>query len=244
MNTGQSTIDSPVGAIPAFKTCPHCGRPLKTTTVTAFGRTYGNLPCWGSCGCAESDFTWAPGTDLEKRYLAAGIGRRYLHVKADTGDWPRKVMEGRSLYIVGGNGTRKTGFAAAIAMRILNTFKRDHVRYSLRFENSRDVISQLQGIFDGARNDVMDRLYSCDVLVLDDLGKEQPTEYAASMLYEIIDQRYRDLKPIIVTTNFTRGELGERLARKDRATAESIVSRLCDNVEVIDMYGDDVRVAL
>ncbi|MBQ9041467.1 MAG: ATP-binding protein [Eggerthellaceae bacterium] len=239
--TGRNTIDSPVGEIPHVETCPHCGRELKRTSINVMGKTYDGLPCWGSCGCNESEHDGTATTRAERRYRLAGIPERYLTVKADLEDYSEKVLSGTWLYIQGNNGTMKSGFAAALAMRILDTEKDKGVRHTARFENSRDVVSELQGIFDGNKSDVLDRLYGCDVLILDDLGKEQPTEFAVSMLYEIIDMRYRDCKPIVVTTNFTRGELAERLAKRDRATAEAIVSRLCDGVEVVDMYGDDKR---
>ena len=57
------------------------------------------------------------------------------------------------------------------------------------------------------RNEVVDRLCSYPLLVIDDFGMERGTEYALEQIYNIIDSRYRSRKPLIVTTNLTLTEL-------------------------------------
>ena len=52
--TSTSYVPSPVGAVPRQPVCPHCKQPLRTTTVTARGKTYTGLPAYGSCGCEKS----------------------------------------------------------------------------------------------------------------------------------------------------------------------------------------------
>jgi DNA replication protein DnaC len=49
------------------------------------------------------------------------------------------------------------------------------------------------------------------LLVLDDLGAEKTTEWAAEQLYLVIGSRYNDLKPTIVTTNLSLGKVAEIL---------------------------------
>ena len=57
------------------------------------------------------------------------------------------------------------------------------------------------------RNEVVGRLCSYPLLVIDDFGMERGTEYALEQIYNIIDSRYRSRKPLIVTTNLTLTEL-------------------------------------
>ena len=241
MTIGASTTDA-FAAIPKRRTCEFCGRELATTSVMVLGREIDGLPCYASCGCTASRNRYDDASGVRRadgamaRYARAGIGRRFMAADVDVGKWVAAVSEGRSLYAHGSNGTYKTTWAAALAMRLIDAGK------SVRFENARDVMSEINGIFGGGESDVLDRLWACDVLVLDDLGKEQPTAHAVSMLYEVVDMRYRDAKPIVVTTNFTRGELAGRWATADRATAEAIVSRLCDGVQVVAFDGEDARV--
>lgn len=216
--------------------CTHCGRPLKRITVELFGKPY-DVPCWGSCGCEESKWDALDIPPTQRDWARAGIPARYLTADSDTMGYTSIAETGRSLYIHGPYGVGKTRFACTLAKQLVN------MGVSVRFENSRHFMTELQGMFGGSRTDALERAYACRVLVLDDLGKEQPTEFAISMLYELVDQRYMADKPIVVTSNFSRGELMTRLAAKDAATAESIVSRLCEDADMLFMDGEDRRLA-
>jgi len=217
-------------------TCHHCGKPLKRISVDLFGKQT-EVPCWGSCGCEESRWDGEDVTQDERRWARAGVPKRYLHAECDLGGYPQSVASGRSLYVHGPYGSGKTFFACALAKRLVD------MGVSVRFENSRHLMTEIQGIFGGRSTDALDRAHNCRVLVLDDLGKEQATEFAISMLYELVDGRYMQGKPTVVTSNFSRGELMTRLCARDAATAESIVSRLCENADTLLMDGEDRRLA-
>ena len=68
------------------------------------------------------------------------------------------------------------------------------------------IMNELNSAFAG-RNEVVGRLCSYPLLVIDDFGMERGTEYALEQIYNIIDSRYRSRKPLIVTTNLTLTEL-------------------------------------
>ena len=68
------------------------------------------------------------------------------------------------------------------------------------------IMNELNSTFAG-RNEVVDRLCSYPLLVIDDFGMERGTEYALEQIYNIIDSRYRSRRPLIVTTNLTLTEL-------------------------------------
>lgn len=58
----------------------------------------------------------------------------------------------------------------------------------------------------------IEELISCDLLILDDLGRERirgsyTEDWVASQLDTIINHRYRDVKPILWTTNITEPAL-------------------------------------
>jgi DNA replication protein DnaC len=72
-------------------------------------------------------------------------------------------------------------------------------------------------------------------LVIDDLGAEKSSEWAREILYLIIDKRYSDLLPTIITSNLSPKELAEKL--DDR-----LVSRLMEDAIVIKIDGKDHRV--
>ena len=223
------------GVIVCHDVCPHCGRKLNRRRVVLFGKPY-EVTDYGSCGCEESKYDGANVTQSERKYANAGIPHRYLKAQCDLGGYPRDVMSGRSLYLYGPYGSGKTYFSCALAKKLID------MGVSVRFENSGHLMAEVKGIYEGRATDALDRAYACRVLVLDDLGKEQPTEHSIAMLYELIDSRYMAGKPTVVTSNFARDELLARLGR-DMATAESIVSRLCEDSESLFMGGQDRRLA-
>lgn len=63
-------------------------------------------------------------------------------------------------------------------------------------------------------NDILRDIKSVDLLIIDDLGTEQLTEWSNSMLYEILDTRYRANKPLIITTNFGSEEFRKRYHKR------------------------------
>ena len=71
-------------------------------------------------------------------------------------------------------------------------------------------------------------LYSTiDLLIIDDLGKERPTEWSLEKLYTIINDRYENLKPVIITTNYNNDMLTDRLSTANNSsTAEAITSKI------------------
>ena len=82
-------------------------------------------------------------------------------------------------------------------------------------------------------------LQAADVLILDDLGVENPTAWVAERMYVIINARYNGQKPVIVTSNFTLDGLISRFA--DEITGTRIVSRLKQMCKLAEISGGDRR---
>jgi DNA replication protein DnaC len=87
------------------------------------------------------------------------------------------------------------------------------------------------------------RLQNCELLVIDDLGKEQCTKWSVAKLYEILNDRYENNKPVIITTNYSQDELTRRLTPDggDSKTAGSMVSRLKETAIIMPMVWEDWR---
>ena len=60
--------------------------------------------------------------------------------------------------------------------------------------------------FEGRRAYIQ-KLRSCPLLILDDLGMERDTKFGLETVFEIIDGRLMNRKPLIVTTNLTLDEM-------------------------------------
>ena len=73
-----------------------------------------------------------------------------------------------------------------------------------------------------------------DLLILDDLGTEQSTEWSISRIYNIIDSRIRNGLPIIVSTNHSISDLEKRYNKRT-------ISRLTEVCTPTKFTGEDIR---
>lgn len=84
---------------------------------------------------------------------------------------------------------------------------------------------------------VLKAMARADVVVWDDLGAEKPTDWALDRLYLLLDARYEVERPLLVTSNWSPGQLEERVGAR-------IVSRLMEMGPVWEVPGIDYRVLL
>lgn len=85
-------------------------------------------------------------------------------------------------------------------------------------------------------DNTMSLVLSCDLLILDDLGAENTTDWCVSTLYEIINTRQNHSLPMIINTNLTHRELTELY--HDRLTSRMMSMRS------LFFFGKDNRVKL
>lgn len=72
------------------------------------------------------------------------------------------------------------------------------------------------------------------LLFLDDLGAEKMSEWVAEQFYLILNFRYEEKLPTIITSNYSLGELSERLG-------DRIASRIAEMCDVVKIDGKDRR---
>lgn len=85
---------------------------------------------------------------------------------------------------------------------------------------------------DTKESDLLDALELADLLVLDDLGAEQASDWQLSKLFEVIDTRAG--KPTIYTTNHNSMTLAEQVGNRN-------FDRLLHNVEILVLDGQSFR---
>lgn len=135
---------------------------------------------------------------------------------------------GSNLIITGAVGVGKTGLAAA-------TLKTVHWQGALvEYANVPEFFGRILGYNFAAKRAEILRLQEADVLLLDDLGAEKATEWSASVIYEVVEYRYRSGAPTIVTTNLAKPELRE-------AVGDRVVSRLFEKAHLLVLPGGDRR---
>lgn len=173
--------------------------------------------------------------DTPERERCYNIAKRY----AD--NFESAYSKGDGLYFEGSNGTGKTHLAAAIALQLIS------VEVPVIFKTSLDLLGDLRRTFDNeisATEYEVTRIYkTVDLLIIDDLGKEQCTDWSISTLYNILNDRYEDMKPTIITTNYGVGDLVTAMTPKgyDSTKVRAIISRLRETSINVCMEWDDWR---
>ena len=135
------------------------------------------------------------------------------------------------LWLGGGVGAGKTYTACAVLWAIYGRY-----RVVGRVWNASDITDAYRqasspdyaGPWSAATLDAA--LTQAPALVLDDFGAERATEFSTGKLYRVVDARYRERLPTIVTTNVDPGAIDPRIR-----------SRLLSGIEV-RFSGPDRRV--
>lgn len=151
----------------------------------------------------------------------------------------------RSLYVVGDIGAGKTFLSSCLCADIVRRGRR------ILWRNVSDVLREIRATYDRrdiSESEAISRYTKPPVLVLDDLGKERPTEWAMEQLFSIINARYDSGKSLIVTTNYGGEDLVKRLTPRadasgyaDDTTARAIVDRLRGMSNLVVLAGKSRR---
>lgn len=167
--------------------------------------------------------------------------KAYQDAKLYVAEFEDNKKSGKGLYIEGTNGTGKTHIAAAITLALINRF------YKVIFQTANDMLADIKKAYneysDCTENEILSKYKNADLLVIDDLGKEQVTNWGVSVLFTIVNYRYAEMLPTIITTNYNEDMLIERLTPKDGDSSNiiSIVSRFRETADVITMVWNDYR---
>ena len=255
--------------------CEYCGKELPTRSFTPFGMkpVTVTLPC--DCEKAleakereQREIDRAEMAEVLKGvWERSGVPNRFRHVKADFGR-AAPLFDGKWLYICGENGRGKTYAAcqAAKAYLIRNT-RRDVIydsrgekrgpmrcRVSFHFTEAQGLLSEVSSSWDRwdmSEGQVKSRWAGVDLLILDDLGKGVPTEWAAETLFDVLNQRwssnndrgehrFRD-RLTIITSQYDIRELSERYKKAGNETLGAMISRLEGECDTCRLDGPDRR---
>jgi DNA replication protein DnaC len=115
------------------------------------------------------------------------------------------VSEFRDTYIFGDTHTGKTILAVAILIEAEKRAYLSGVSIHSIIVNVEDMMDRLKASFDNETPETTYQLIesykTADVLVLDDFGLTQPTEWVYRKLYQIINHRWENMLMTIYTSN-------------------------------------------
>lgn len=115
--------------------------------------------------------------------------------------------EGKGLYFYSHTkGSGKTRMAISIGNAIVKIKK-----LGVKYTTTMDLLSEIKNTFNGGSKltevQLIDFIKKIDVLILDDLGVENPTPWVKSIFYSILDGRMDNKKITIFTSNLSMDEL-------------------------------------
>lgn len=123
--------------------------------------------------------------------------------------------KGASLILSGKSGTGKTHLACAILAGAIKAGK--DVKYSDFFEMKMDM-KEL------GRRAFRERYMAHDLLVIDDVGFPYCSDEDERLLYQVVNDRYGDIKSTVVVTSWQVESLEERLVDRMREGGGAVVA--------------------
>jgi DNA replication protein DnaC len=156
--------------------------------------------------CSFATFPSSPTTDLTIASLRAWL-----------------LSPGWAIVLMGNFGVGKTGLAISALREVAELQRRPGL-----FVKTPDLLARIKATYakDATTTEatVLDSLRTVDYLVLDDIGADKDTDWATSMLFQVLDDRHDHQRKTIVTTNLDHMHLGMHLgARTMRRFEEDTV---------------------
>ena len=138
-----------------------------------------------------------------------------------------------NLFFYGTVGTGKSFLSGCVAKELM-----DYGHSVIYFSSAGlfEKLSQLSFDYNTKEKqaDLYEDLYSCDLLIIDDLGTELTNHFSSSQFFSCLNERILRKKSIIISTNLSLQELRDRYS-------DRIFSRITSNFKLCKITGPDIR---
>jgi DNA replication protein DnaC len=132
-------------------------------------------------------------------------------------------------YIFGGVGTGKTHLGYAVMNQLIDQEKPCFAT------SVPDMLEKLRPSRDDKKiSEYKETMREIPFLFIDDIGKENPTEWVRTTLWSLINHRYNWLKPTFLTSNHPPSEL-----KSD--TVGAIADRISEMFKTVELEGESKR---
>ena len=137
---------------------------------------------------------------------------------------------GTGIFMIGATGLGKTHLSLGIANAVIEK------GFCVVYISVPELIRKLLDEINKKEDTTMSLILSCDLLILDDLGAENSSDWCISTLYEIINTRQNHSLPMIINTNLSPRQLKE--IYHDRLSSRMM------SMKTLLFFGNDNRVRL
>jgi DNA replication protein DnaC len=175
-------------------------------------RTLGNLDAFADKTFEAFQTDLPMLTPVQAQSIRAALSAAQAYAAAPDG-W---------LLLEGTYGCGKTHLAAAVGNARLQ------YEESVLFITTPDLLDHLRNTY-GPQSDVgydemFDRMRNAPLLILDDLGVENPSAWAQEKLFQLLNHRYSNMLPTVITTNADLDMLDPRI--RSRLLDDTIIHRI------------------
>ncbi len=146
-------------------------------------------------------------------------------------DWETARRNNDGIMLYGDVGSGKTFYASCIANALIEK------GVPVLMTTLADLELAMSANFRQNEKEILQTIKSVDLLILDDVGKEQTGAAMMEATYKIINTRYKSQKPLIFTTNMTVRAMNEESQTK----LKRIFSRLREMCVPLNVNTSDRR---
>ena len=149
-----------------------------------------------------------------------------------TGEYlPNFKNSNTNLLFYGNSGTGKTFLSWCIAKELLDK------GFLVVYKTSDDLLRALKDIKFNNDTDLENLLINCDLLIIDDLGSEQITDFSSTELFTLIYKKILKNKKMLISTNLSLPLISKRYS-------ERISSRIIGEFKLFKFFAEDIRIQL
>jgi len=149
----------------------------------------------------------------------------------------RFIEKGESILFIGDNGTGKSHLAQSLVLMACQG------EYKTHYTTCSELINDLNsGVYEKTLDKRMRKYINPELLLIDEMGHDRlelQVIKEAHLLFKVIDQRYKENKPLIFTTNIEEPDWPEFLG--DPISTSAILDRIFHHSVIVRIKGPSFR---